>query len=425
MSISLFGRNHESLIKELTSTALNFKKRKIHNHQLWILTCYINIDTIREIADHINAIVKLEVIYVAFDISEVYKEDIYTIKNKFSELIKYLLRKNITLEYVALDTNGLAHAKGYALYQNVNNEINDGVVITTSANLTNSGFMGKSNIEIGYKSTAEDDLSNFVNIYNELWRNYGISGVDLKSAPINHGNIEYLLLQGGVFLHKWDGSISQQIGLRYYLTENTKQRRAFINKIDGIDIEAEDTITHRVLKIPNVAQKALPRTFIRQFTIDTNWGRWCPLDFWRAVIPLMGDFKNFQELFKEHTTNDNIELALENARPIQAKLISEKIIRQIRPDSITQWKTKITTLRNSDSKLERLFTGYTPSKMPFDISNTSEISRLFETLMETIDLSNVKNTAMKKFLFAYENMNPIHLQATEEDRYKITASRKL
>ncbi len=323
---------------------------------------------------------------------------------------------------MALDTSGLSHCKGYALYQRVNDRIEDGVVVITSANFTKSGFWGDKNIEIGYVSNKKADLQKFEFLYNSIWNDYGAI-LDSELVIEDETSLQFALLQGGVFLHKWEGSISQQIGLRYYLTDKAKTQRSIIEGIEGLGIEAEDTITHQILNLTNLPKKALPKNFSRTFTIDTNWGRWCPSTFWEKIVPLMGDFSNFQESFKESTTEDELDKALENVLSTRIKLMNEGIIKPIQPDSLTQWKRKILNLRDSKSKLERIFTGYSPSQMPFDISNTKEIAKLFNSLIESIELSTNKNVAMKKFILAHENRRVSCLIANSDDINKINNSK--
>lgn len=423
MTISIFSKNHDSLIEVITASANKFERKKIHRHELWIITCYININLIGELAEIIKKSIKLTDVYVVFDISEAHKNGIENTIQEFDALRNALSKLKISIEYRALDTSGLSHCKGYALYQRVNDEITGGIVVITSANFTKSGFCGHKNIELGYTTQRKSDLLNFESIYNSIWNDYGVESLDPELAINDEHSLQFALLQGGIFLHKWEGSISQQIGLRYYLTDKAKTQRSIIDGIEGLGIEAEDTITHQILNLTNLPKKALPRTFTRKFTIDTNWGRWCPSTFWDYALPLMGDFPKFQESFAEITTEDKLNEALLNVRATQNKLIKENIIKPIHPDTLVQWKRKILTFQNSKSKLERLFTGYSPSPMPFDILNTKEISKLFNSLIESIELSSNKNLAMRKFLQAYESRRVSDLVASTEDLINIHNSK--
>lgn len=423
MAISIFSKNHESLIKVITASVDNFERKKLHRHELWILTCYINIGLIEELANVIKNSVKLTNIYVVFDISEAHKNGIENVLAQFNTLKSNLFESKISLEYMALDTSGLSHCKGYALYQRVNDKIEDGIVVITSANFTKSGFWGNKNIEIGYVTNKKADLQKFEFLYNSIWTDYGVANLDSELIIEDENSLQFALLQGGIFLHKWEGSISQQIGLRYYLTDKAKTQRSIIEGIEGLDIEAEDTITHQILNLSNLPKKALPKNFTRMFTIDTNWGRWCPSTFWDNIVPLMGDFSDFQDSFKENTTEDELDKALARVLSTQLRLMNDGIIKSIQPDTLTQWKRKILNLRESKSKLERIFTGYSPSQMPFDISNTKEIGALFNSLMESINLSTNRNVTMKKFLIAYENRQISYLIADSDDINKINNSK--
>ncbi len=98
MAISIFSKNHESLIEVITVSVDNFERKKLHRHELWILTCYINISLIEKLADVIKNSVKLTNIYVVFDISEAHKNGIENVlltrqlnkllNNKFNLLFK-------------------------------------------------------------------------------------------------------------------------------------------------------------------------------------------------------------------------------------------------------------------------------------------------------------------------------------------------
>jgi hypothetical protein len=65
--------------------------------------------------------------------------------------------------------------------------------------------------------------------------------------------------------------------------------------------------------------------------------------------------------------------------------------------------------------LERLFTGYEDHVLPYEFEHTTQVNELFESLLETINLSGKQCKAMSKVHSTLESGNLDDLNLIEED----------
>lgn len=68
------------------------------------------------------------------------------------------------------------------------------------------------------------------------------------------------------FLHKWAGTISQQIGIKYKLTSLAKEKGTIAPELVEVGFEAGDSFTRQVLELGELLEKEVPKTFITRFT---------------------------------------------------------------------------------------------------------------------------------------------------------------
>lgn len=417
---SVHGESPEDLIYE---AALSFQRRKKKRHELWILSCYINLGLVEEYVNRLLKAVRLTNVYLAFNFSEIYKIGPGDSEDKLKSIKGNLKKKHINFEWDALASSSLMHGKGYALIQRTDGEISDGVVLTTSANFTNSGFKGK-NIELGYMSTKKKDIQNFTEKYGYLRKEFGAK-IALREIALRENEylLKFVLLSSGRFLHKWSGSLSQQVGIKYKLTAKAKKKSTIAPELEKAGFKKEgDTLTRQVLKLDDL-QRKVPSQFIKRFTIETYWGRWCPSDAWSTLneSPSAGSASQFIRQFKKMTKKSKLENIKEEALDTQRNLIKGDLLEEVAEDHIENWAARIQKLRSNQQRLERFYTGYDAHELPYQIGQKSEVCELFDNLMEAIQqFSEKKNTAKTKFYNAYEKADPKLIALTENEKEMIS-----
>ena len=168
MNIHILHTDWEQSAQELLCSVANeFPKRKARNHELLILSCYIDLDMIEECVNDLRRIVRLRKIKLAFDFSEVYKHGPRKTKDALRS-IQNKLGDSIQFTWKALASAHLMHGKSYALVQTTGGQFSNGALLVTSANLTRPGFQGE-NIEIGYISTKNRDVEKIPTILITLF----------------------------------------------------------------------------------------------------------------------------------------------------------------------------------------------------------------------------------------------------------------
>lgn len=376
MSIQILNKKHGQstgkLIKEFAQTLDRKKQRR---HELWILSCYIDLDLVEKYIDYLLKSIRLTEVFLAFNFSELYKAGPIEARDKLNSIKKNLNDKNIDFEWRALASSKLVHSKGYALIQRSGDKVSGGVVLITSANFTKPGFKGD-NIEIGYISNRKKDVQHFEKTYDYLWENLG-AGIDAAIFGQEKYLLQYALLSSGLFLHKWSGSLSQDVGKKYKLTELAKEKGTIAPELAEVGFEAGDTFTRQVLQLGDLPQKEVPRSFITCFTIETYWGRWCPSDAWNTLSATFEGAEQFVALFKEATKDSILSEAKEEALKIQNDLINKKLIKPVNPEHLDKWVLRIQELRNNHRRLERFFIGYEAHDLPYTIEQRADVIELF------------------------------------------------
>lgn len=415
MSIHILNKDHEKSAGKILSEAVrSFQRKKQRRHELWILSCYVDMDLIESYVGHLLKSVRITDVYLAFNFAEIYKIGPTETKDKLLSVQSNLKEIGIDFEWKALASSKLVHSKGYAIIQRVNGKAKDGVVLITSANFTNSGFKG-GNIELGYISTKKLDLKDFENKYDYLWDGVG---TDISTAVFKQNDFlfKFALLSSGVFIHKWSGSLNQQVGIKYELTELAKEKGTIAPELAAVGFEAGDTFTRQVLDLSELPQKEVPSSFIKRFTIETFWGRWCPADAWKMLSSTFEGSEEFIEEFQSAVEEETLLGIKDDAYSVQEKLVEQGLIKKVKKDHLNRWVNRVQELSANIDRLERIFTGYEVHKLPYSIEQKSDIVELFESLEETVELSKAKNIAKEKIMSAIGsgNLNSIKLTSEEE-----------
>ena len=418
MSIKILNKKHgQSAWNIISDAAQSFEKKKQLRHELWIVTCYIELNLIEKYVEYLIKTIKLTDVFLAFNFSEIYKIGAIETNKKLHSIKEKLNNKNINFEWRVLTSSKLVHGKSYALIQRLNGVTSDGVTLITSANFTNSGFKGD-NIELGYLSTKKGDIKDFEKTYNYLWDELGCD-IDQAISKQEGFLLKYALLSSGVFLHKWAGTISQQIGIKYKLTPLAKEKGTIAPELAEVGFEAGDSFTRQVLELGELPEKEVPKTFITRFTIETYWGRWCPRDAWITLSESFNGAEKFINKFQEVTEEIALQSIKDNALEIQSNLINKGLVKPVAPEHLDRWSERIQELRSNDRRLERFYTGYDANDLPYIIEQKNEIIQLFDSLEEAIDLSKATNIAKDKITAALYNKTPESINLTDEEKQLI------
>ena len=419
MSIHTLGTGQGASATSLLCGAVGELARpRQRRHELWVLTCYVNLEHLRGLVTDLSARVRITDVYLAFDMSEVFRLGQQEAGRQLGELSSWCRQQEIYFEYKALSAPALVHAKGYAVLQRVNDQVDEGVVLVTSANFTQAGFFNERNVELGYLSSLKRDLRRFEDAYNQLWENYGRS-VEMSDLATSPELFPHALLSSGVFLHKWDGSLSQMVGMKYRLSEEAKLRSTLAQELADLGLEPGDTATQQVLPLDSMPGKAFPAKFIKNFTVETYCGRWCPREAWEEALRHVPEINDFAARFIASTTDEILDECVRKAERRQSDLVERQLIKPL-PESFNEnWRERLVALRANSSKLDRLFTGYEKFDLPYDATNQEDIHYLYESLLESVNLSRRRNVIMKKVLAADESRDLASLMLEPAERDEI------
>jgi hypothetical protein len=291
-------------------------------------------------------------------------------------------------------------------------------VLITSANFTDAGFFGVRNVEIAYASKKLKDIRDFEANFNILVDDFDMTLDDnIKIEDLR--TFRYSLLSSGLFLHKWNGSLSQLLNIKYELTPLVKAQAQIPEELTSLGFQTGDTFSRNVLNIKELPKKDIPQGFTKAFTIETSWGRWCPRATWDEARKYLLGVEPFIESFREATTEKILDVACDEAQSTQDSLIKRGLIKAVSPGNINIWKERIVALRENQEKLERLFCGYEAHHLPFDIKNHSEIEDLYDSLVSSIELHGRRNTVMYKVLEAIDELNLAPLELDESNILEI------
>lgn len=414
MSIVVINKYHGKLANDIIIENIKslYKKRQ-KRHEFRILSCYIDLDLIKNITSQLIKEVRLTDIYLSFNFAEIYKYGPKNTKAKLLSIKNNLNKKDINFEWISLASSNFVHSKGYALMQRTGDDISGGVVLTTSANFTNPGFTGK-NIELGYISTKKKDIRSFESIYDYLWDTLGCT---LDSAIFKQEKylLKYAVLSSGLFLHKWSGSLSQQVGIKYELTPHAKEKGSIAPELAALGFQSGDTFTRQVLNMDRLPQKEVPSLFITRFTIETYLGRWCPADAWNLLSKSFEGATEFIQQFQEVTKNSTLEQVTKEALAVQDELVKKNLIKPVKNDYLEKWANRILELRSNYRLLERFYTGYDVHALPYSAEHKTDIEELFNNLEETITLSKATNIAKDKARSAIDRSDPDLIKLSNDE----------
>lgn len=421
MSIHLQTNNKNSLRKNFADALNGLKYRSQRSHRLLILSCYVDFVAIRKLIDSVREEVRLTEVRLAFEFFESFRG---RQPNETVEELKHLeawcANREAGFHWAAIRAGALMHAKGYAVVQLVKDEPGDGIVCIGSGNATLPGLGTnlKPNVELSYVSDDDEDVAEFLDIWNQLIRQR--RSLDGASWQADAYEFAYSLLASGIFLHDWRNTLRSRIGIIYTLTPEGRRAISLSDELRrlGFDVD-QATINRNPLETVDFSfSRILPRGFTTKYTIDTLIGRWCPLSVWNVVEKTVERDEGFQDFlarFRKATEPEELEKAAEQEERIAAWLVDHGYVTEM-PDRVARWKAKIETLRNQEDRLARIFLKFTPFHLPYDYSARDEVMELRDSLFETLAMKDKSSFVARKIEEAENSADPSLLDLDDAER---------
>ncbi len=379
----------------------NADKRK--RYDLWLLTCYLDHGALKETINRLANKIKIGGIYVAYDVTEMYRQGVLFFSSASESIEKWAKEeigaKDIHLCAIHGHNGELFHGKSYGLIPTDEDfSANKGLVVLTSANLTYPGILGKGNVEVAYfcdnTSLVKQFRDQFYSICSSLNR-INEKAIGSARLRLNH----YEILSGGVFLNKWSGSFKSETALRFKLSEEC-QKLIEIGDQElrdlGLNFE-KGSLTRHLISSSDIPRKSLPKSFLKDFTIETYIGRFCPSVIWDFVEAIhKKDFDSFKQKVIDVTSSEKLDNYCVLALEIQKKLVARRLTLSADKDHVTRWRHKVLSLACDDVRLGRLYNGCEQFLIPYRYEDSREIEKLFSSLEESISLKRKKNLAARK-----------------------------
>jgi len=403
------------------------------DHRLLIISCYIDFLAIRDLILRLkNQIDRLKEVSLAFEYYEAFRSrrPNETLK-ELDNLERWCKNRDIAFDWRAIRVGALMHAKSYALVQTSvktsPNGVGDSIVYVGSGNATFPGLGRnalhgdqRTNVELFQISiNSSSDIDQFLNIWDHLCQ----FEQDLNAPALKADDYEfsYTFLASGVFLHDWRESLSSKIGVKYKLTPEGQKLIALDVALKrlGFDIN-KATMAHNPLeRVDFTLIRSMPQGFTRRYTVDSLLGRWCPISVWRIVedtIERDDSFNIFYKTFLDATEPDKLEEYAKKEEMISTQLVERGIVTEV-VDRIDSWVEKINTLRGDEARLKRIFLRLESFDLPYDFSARNEVTVLYESLSDTLDLRNNMSFIAHKIADANSarNLTLLELNAQEKD----------
>jgi len=401
MTDSIIIKNSKK--NKLITLLSNIDKRK--SYQLYIATCYFNLrsasNLIRDLVDK----VKLENISIYIDKKEAFKIGKETIKQWLLNINK---KTDIEINLFPVDTSYLFHSKAYSLVRINEDEEIEGVLVVGSANLTGAGLTStQGNIEVLLGTSEPENILSFYNSMKGL--NYqNIEDID-KFRSINSFDFKYSLLQSGYFVYKWSGSLNQELGIKFQLSDEGKQRIKGDPIIESLGFSLDhSTVSKSYFQfnydsplteiVPNIKTN---------YGVETYFGHWVPTSI---IDDIFGseDFDKFKDTFLQALSDANDSI-LENIENDYERLLDLHLISESDKDPKDKFKERIKNLEQNDTKLWRIYYKYEVIYLPYDFSQRQEVEDLYGALTETCDMRKRDNytTAAIKNSIKTRDLSPL------------------
>ncbi len=357
---------------------------KRYLYKLTIASCYFNPaeahKLIKTVADTIN-IESIEIYIDRNEATKIGKEKLKNFINKSTKKIPTYLS--------AITTSKLFHPKIYALTND--NDETPGCLVIGSANLTGAGLTRSGgNIETLLETYDEETIDNFLEDIANLKT---IQVCDLEKFSRINNRFKFALLHKGVFFHKWQAKLSEIFAKKYELTPSAASKLGDdVLKNLNFNIETS-SIQKQYFKLQHLEElrnEIIDRNFTRNYGVETYLGTWVP----KSILNNKDiAFKNFKEQLAVSINEqwDTVKYKIQKDwEELSAKnYISEK------EDPTEKLRQKIDQSLKDDEKLLRIYQKYYIFELPYDFTNQDDVSKVYESLLSTINSRRNKNITMK------------------------------
>ncbi|WP_158808555.1 hypothetical protein [Beijerinckia sp. L45] len=397
MTLSLHD-DHDGLQAQMKLGMGSFEKRRQHRHELRILTCFIDFDAVRGLVAAIAQEVRLTDVRLIFDYSEIYRQrtpdqaiaGLSSIEGRCHEL-------GASFTWNAVKAGALMHAKAFAVVQHKGGAVHDGRIWVTSGNATARGLGQRTpNFELSLTTDRRRDLKSFLTIWEDLENRYSVDiGRPVRKAE-DYG-FKYGLLASGTFLHRWATPLAAQLALRYPMTE--RGRRDAVTVADLIKDQGFELGVGSLSRQPLAfkARKVLPRSFSRDYTVDTLLGRWCPHCVWSVVSASVSGnaaFQAFRASFRRQTTSESLDRIVADEAVREGALVARGFV-EADEDRLGRWRERTATLRDDEARLERIFLDYQDFELPYAYEAKSDVEEVFRSLSDSMEMARRESVTVK------------------------------
>ena len=401
----IFDSEENSLASSFIDASKKLYRKAQHRHELSILTCYFEIESIRRLIEELTKEVKLSEIYIIVDASDVNKICVNVIKDEFNEL---------GIDFRIDCSRNLLHAKAYRLRQyTANDKWAGGILMVSSGNATNNGLYGI-NTELGYLSNLKKDLDDFDDLYNDIWEKaYDFD--QFRNRKREKGR-HYDLLDSGVFLHKWEGNLNQLFSSKYVINEEAISEMEQDDDLIEWGVKFGKTMSIPVIDFSEIKQYKISKEFFKNFTIETYLGRWCPVSAWVYInncLKSKDSISKKQEILRKKLSS--LKEAKRTLKYRQNRLLVKNYIKKPKSGHITKWEQNVKKISSQSGILfERLLTGYESFQLPYN-ENDDEIEDLYNSLLQSAEISRSKSV-IKKWMIKKRDSTSYTLSSDDENK---------
>lgn len=428
LAIHLHASKSGSLLTRIAESLEGFDRRFQRRHELRILSCYIDFESVRKLITKVAEQVRLTDVELMFEMMEVSRGRLPNeAEHELQKIERWCQRHDRTFRWYPIRTGALMHAKGYCVVQRVQGEVGDGMVWIGSGNATAPGLgMSRSrmNIELSSVSTSTEDVTSFLEIWDHLAENTR----DISAAVEREDAyaFTYALLASGVFLHDWRDSLRSQVGVRYILTPEGRKAVSVDPQLVALGFDLEQATVNRnplVAEVDFPSGRSLPPSFTRRYTIDTWLGRWCPRPIWIVVEDVVGRdkaFRTFRQAFLKATESEALDRVIEQEQEIERSLVERGFV-ATDDGRLSRWREKVEGLRDSEARLSRIFLRFEPFDLPYDYQAREEIESLRDNLFESLAIRSRQSLAARKLLDTEQQGTLNALDLTDDERWELEA----
>ncbi|MGQ3073452.1 MAG: hypothetical protein ACT7A5_20490 [Ferrovibrionaceae bacterium] len=401
MSIHLHIESGRNLLDEITTSLGDLERRKQRRHELRILSCYVDFGALKHMIKVISQEVRLTSVVLMFEMMEIYrKRRPNEARADLKRLKDWCERQNCSFDFLAVRAGALVHAKAYCVVQQVDDRVANGLLWIGSGNATRQGLGlsgTASNVELSMTSTKKGDLKLFFAAWDQLAEK--AQDISKLAQLADEYAFKYALLASGIFLHDWKEGLRSRLAVRYHLSAAAREAGGN-TELSALGLTVERATATRnpfAHNLPWGKSRQLPTGFIKNCTVDTWLGRWCPQAIWDiAQDELAQDdaFNDFKSSFSAATGPEQLDAMMKAEAEVEKTLLARGLVKP-EPERLQRWKQRVGQIRDNDVQLERIFFRFEPVLLPYDFSDRDEIEDLYENLLESIALRRKLNIASR------------------------------